>query len=189
MSRTTYEIVFDYDDIIYPWSNRAHKLCVEAGTTGGNEVDRWRIWESYGCEEQVFWDVLSSATVSGELYDDAPISGVLAQMQRLRGHGHRIHIVTARGFGQHGALIQALTREQVRNWNVPMDSLTFSQDKTVVPAHFAIDDGLHNYWPLDEAGVMVFLMDMWHNQIVPAPVRRVKSVREFADLVLGSVKV
>ena len=184
MSRKTYDVIFDYDDIVYPWSRRAHELCEAAGITNGKQVTQWEMWRDYGCEEQVLWDVLGEATVSGALYDAPLIPGVTAQMRRLRGYGHRVHIVTARGFGPHGDLIESITREQIRHHHIPMDSLTFSKDKTVVEADFALDDGYHNYTALNDAGVLVFLMDMPHNQAFEA--RRVHSAQEFADIVLGA---
>lgn len=182
--KTTYDIGIDYDDVLYPWSDTAHGLCEAAGITNGQVVSQWHMWKDYGCTEQEVWNVLAENTLNGSLYAAWPYPGVLAQLRRLRAYGHRVHIVTARGFGKHGELIQALTREQASEWNLPLDSLTFSHDKSVVPCDFFLDDGLHNYDPLDAKGVEVYLMNRPHNQVTDRPRRRVSSVKEFADLIL-----
>jgi len=181
----SFDILIDFDDVLYAWSNRAHAVCEKAGITNGKTIDRWHFWESYGCTEEEVWSALRSATISGWLYDGPLIPGALGQLRRLRYMGHRIHIVTARGFGEHGELIESMTREQIRNWNVPLDSLTFAKDKTQVSVDFALDDGTHNYEALDQAGVLVYLMDQPHNRAYAPqkPVRRVSTVKEFVDRV------
>lgn len=188
MTRPTFDIIWDYDNVTYPFSSRAHELLTRAGITKGRPITRWRMEEDFECTSEVLRAALGEVTLTGELYDAPLIPGVLPQMRRLRGHGHRIHVVTARGFGQHGDLIQAITRDQIRSEGVPLDSLTFAKDKTVVPAHFALDDGHHNYIQLNAAGVMVYLMDQPHNQAFQG-VRRVRSVEEFANHVLHVASV
>lgn len=195
MTRPVLDIIVDYDDVLYPWSTRAHQRCEAAGITNGKVVTQWHMWEDYGCTADELWEVLRAATLDGSLYDAPMIPGALIQVHRLRNLGHRVHIVTARGFGENGELIQAITRDQIRSENVPLDSLTFAKDKAAVAAELgayvvAVDDGLHNYDALDAAGVHVSLMDACHNQH-RQDVRRVMSMQQFADhtIELASVLV
>jgi hypothetical protein len=195
MKGATLDLLVDYDDVLYPWSTRAHELCVAAGITNGKTVTQWHMWEDYGCESEVLWEVLRAGTLDGTLYDAPMIPGAIIQLHRLRNLGHRVHIVTARGFGEHGELIQAITRDQIRSENVPLDSLTFAKDKAAVAAELgervaAVDDGFHNYDALDAAGAHVSLMDACHNQS-RQDVRRVMSMKQWADhtIELASVLV
>lgn len=181
---TTYDLIVDFDDVIYPWSQTAHEICERAGITNGNEIDCWEFWRSYGCEEREVWDVLGEATISRELYVAEPIPGAIEQLERIQSYGHRLHIVTARGFGQHGETVKEATHEHVEKWAVPHDSLHFEKDKTKVAGEFAIDDGLHNYYNLLDDGRRPFLMDTPHNQS-DKTAWRVRSMREFADIILS----
>lgn len=188
MTTPTYDIIFDYDDVIYPYSETAHKVLDRADLTNGCDLPtQWDMIGHYGCDSDSFYEALDCATKTGELYNAHPYPGVLEEMARLRAHGNRIHIVTARGFeGPNGALIRRYTTEQIATWEVPHDSLTFARSKVHVRADFGIDDGLHNYDALTEAGVHMFLMDRPHNR-ERKDAFRVHSVREFADLILSVV--
>lgn len=191
MSITSLHILVDFDDVVYPWGDTAHRLCEEAGITNGNVITQWEMNVDYGCTPEAVWDVLEVGTHDGSLYASRPIDGALTQLQRLANHDHRIHIVTARGFGRTGALVEAITRDYIREWGVPFHSLTFTKDKTLggtFRPDLAVDDGEHNYQVLDDFGVPVFLMDRPHNQTFHThngqAVRRVKNLTEFTDLAL-----
>lgn len=188
MTRTTFDVLVDVDDVLFPFSTRAHAICERAGITNGKVITQWNMHLDYGITSEALWAVLGAATVSGELYDAPAIPGALRQLRRLRSHGHRVHVATARGFGEHGELVQSITRDWLRSEGVPLDSVHFVKDKTVVPAHFAIDDGIHNYQALDEAGVMVWLHSQPHNQSFEGA-RRVSSVEEFVNNVLHVASV
>lgn len=185
----TFDVLVDYDDVLYPWSKRAHELCSQAGITNGHEIDRWHFWESYGCSEEAVWEVLRKHTLTAELYDAPLIPNTLSQLRRLRYAGHRVHIVTARGFGEMGELIELFTRNQIVQEGVPFDTLTFAKDKAAAAldlgASFALDDGTHNFEALREVGVVAVLQDAVHNQDYETPVGlRVSSVEQFVTGVL-----
>lgn len=181
----TFDVIVDVDDVIHPWSKTAYRICERAGLTNGQPITQWYFYLDFGCTEEELWAVLSTREALDELYTAPPIPNALTGLRRLRNMGHRVHIVTARGFGPNGDEIQAMTRDWMSEWNVPLDSLTFAKDKTIVPADFALDDGIHNYEALNAAGVHCSLMDAIHNQEYDVPPgRRSYSVVQFADQVL-----
>lgn len=186
--KPTYDIAVDVDDVLFAFCDKAHEICERAGIANGGTITQWQFHLDYGISSEDLWATLDPFIVSGELYEGWPIYGTTGQLRRLRGFGHRIHLVTARGFGPNGSLVEAHTRAWVRNWNVPFDTLTFSQDKTIVHSDFALDDNVKNYAELEAAGSMAYLMDACHNQDFDTP-RRVRSVEEFADIVLAVAEV
>lgn len=179
---------FDLDDVAYPWTEKAHALCVEAGITNGRPVKSWRCWEDYGCEREVWAEVIQAATVTGELYLEPPILAAHQAIDELIKWGHEVHLITARATGgwPNEGLVRYLTEYWLRYWSIPYTSLTFASDKpevckTLGVTHF-IDDGVHNYEALDAAGVEVWLMDAPHNQDATVD-RRLFSPLEFVDVV------
>lgn len=187
---TTFDVIVDVDDVLHPWSKTAHAICERAGITNGQPITQWHFWLDYGIEEGELWSLLNSKQAHAELYTAAPIPHALTALRRLRNFGHRVHIVTARGYGPMGEQIQMETRDWISTWNVPLDTLTFTKDKTSVKADFALDDGIHNYEALNAAGVACSLMDAVHNQHYEVPPgRRAYSVGQFADQVLWAASL
>ena len=187
------DILIDVDDVLYPWSAIAHDLLDLAGLTNGKPICTWDLAESYGppTTREAVWEVLDRPMLLRTLYMGRPIDGALAQLARLRGWGHRVHLVTARGtFGLNQEEIQALTREWVRTWGVPLDSLSFAKDKVnLMPFDYALDDRpstIEAFYREAEWPCKAFLMDACHNQTATG-MPRVYSVREFADQVVGGV--
>jgi hypothetical protein len=176
-------IGIDIDDVLYPWYDTAHQLCVEAGITNGVTPCTWAPYEDYGCTDQEWYRVLSAGAQTGALYDAEPISGTVEQLCRLRDAGHTVHLVTARGSLRHGPRIQMLTIQWLHQHGVPHDSLTFAKDKRAVITDVFLDDAHHNYDQLD-GYTEVWLLDVQHNGAHREGRRRVGSVKEFVDMVL-----
>lgn len=192
--RTTYELLFDWDDVVYPLCSVMQKMADRAGISEGRRITQWQAHEDFGVTADELWGMFHSDL--DYFYGQPLIPGALAQMRRLRAYGHRIHIVTARGshdsgmfYGISSDVIQGITRDQIRRSNVPLDSLTFAKDKAPVALElgvdWAIDDKPANVAELLEVGVSGALMDAVHNQDA-AGFLRVFSVQEFADLVINS---
>lgn len=187
------KIGVDIDDVIYPWADRAHALCEEAGITGGNTWTCWSPWLDYGCSKDEWLGVLSRATLTGRLYHQPPIEGSAAALGRLIDAGHTVHLVTARGQFVHGPIIMADTVVWLREHDMPYTTLTFSKDKTVVPTDWFAEDNLDNHDALVASGSKAVLINRPHNQ--PGLTadgqrrychrRRVNHIAEFVDLVLG----
>lgn len=182
-------IVIDIDDVLYPWYDAAHKVCVAAGITNGVTPRTWSVFEEYGCTAEQWWATLRDATLDGTLYEAAPYDGALQGLWRLEAAGHHLHLVTARGTHTEDpdlrTCIEAATHRWLAAWHFPYDSLTFSADKTVVPADFAVDDNVKNYDALEHAGAVSFLVDRPWNEPHDDGRRRVDSLATFATIILG----
>lgn len=174
----------DIDDVLYPWADTAHSLCEEAGITNGATITQWEFWRDYGCEAQTVWNLLDAATHNGGLYDREPYDGAAEALQQLTDAGHTVHLVTARGFLANGPLIRQLTCAWLERWSIPHHTLTFAQDKRVVPVDHFIDDSLRNYDQLHQHGVSVYLLNRSHNHVTPCHRRRVDSLQQFVQQVL-----
>lgn len=174
----------DVDDVLYPWFERAHAACERAGITRGRRPAQWQCWLDYGCTEQEWLYVMERATLDGSLYNGEPYPGAIVALRELEAAGHELHIVTARGFFNHGALIRAHTVDWLREHDVPHHSLTFSKNKTLVRTDVFVDDSCKNVCELEAAGVPTWMVDAPHNQHVTDH-RRVSGIREFADTILA----
>ena len=135
------------------------------------------MWEDYGVAKEAWEEVIATATLDGMDRDTPPISGAAGSMRRLKWEGHRIHIVTARGFMEHGDRIRTWTKEWLEEFAIPYDTLTFTKDKVAaqealgVCFDHALDDGWHNYVALEGAGVTTWLVDAPHNRKNGTPMR------------------
>lgn len=176
-------IGIDIDDVLFDWFARAHTACVIEGITNGASPTRWEMYLDYGCTMDRWLKVMAKATLDGSLYVGPPMEGAVAALEDLARAGHSLHIVTARGFFQHGDLIRRHTIEWLRDYNVPHDSLTFAKDKTLVRTDVFVDDSVKNYTDLTLAGTPTWLVDAPHNQGFVTDFR-VPSVVEFANAVL-----
>lgn len=174
-------IGIDIDDVLYPWYETAHAICERAGITGGNVPTTWRPFDSYGCTDQQWFDVLAKATISGELYGARPMRGTVRELERLLISGHTIHLVTARGFMQHGNLIRSQTIDWLAAWGIPHHSLTFAKDKRAVITDLFLDDAAHNYDQLDDH-TEVWLVHAPHNGDHREGRRVVESLSRFVDI-------
>lgn len=187
------DIMFDYDDVVFPTMMSIHDLAREAGLHDGTVDPAWQGWEAYGCSEEVYWDLWSDFALSGGYTSTAPIPEAVEAMRRLYFAGHRIHIVTARGFMSHASDIRTWTREHVEEFAVPWHTLTFARDKVAAAARifdsewrtfdYAIDDSPKNIEALRGAGIKAYLLDHVHNTTHEYDMR-VASVGDFADIIL-----
>lgn len=192
---TTYDIMVDVDDVLFPLAvglhAKAHEMGLHDNTTEALEV--WHGWIQYGCEKQRWLDVFDALLREGFYVNERPIPGTVEALRRLHWAGHRIHIVTARGFMENGENIRGWTRDYLATFGIGHDTLTFSKDKAAAQAElgleydYALDDGLHNFEALTEAGVNVYLQDAPHNRHYETD-RRVGSLWEFSNLVLAESK-
>lgn len=176
----------DIDDVIFPWYARAHQLCVKAGITNGVSPTTWSPHEEYGCTLQDWLDVMECGTLDDTLYSGAPYPGAIDALWRLRGAGHSIHLVTARGFFVLGRMIREQTINWLDDYGVPHDTLTFTKDKTIVRADVFVDDSAKNVAELVAAGMSTWMVNQPHNATaIHSP--RVNHVSEFVDAILAGV--
>lgn len=184
----TYDIMLDWDDVVTPWADVVHAQCVIDGITNGRPYSTWHMWEDYGCEKEAWENSVIRATLNGLYTDTDPYPGAVTAINELLWRGHRIHIVTARGFMANGEQIKQWTRQAIARHGIGHTTLTFHKDKVQAMAdlglHFdyAIDDGVHNYEALDAAGVNVWMHTQPHNTSFDAE-RRIDSLWNFAKMI------
>lgn len=178
---------FDVDGVIYRMTKAYHLwLNKNRGMSLDPEVEA-QTWDWFLDWESVdeFQMNLHEAVDSGELYWEGDLyEPTIAQnLHDLRAAGHEIHVVTARLFG-----IQRCPAEATRHFfdvnGLVYDSITVHRDKTVVKTDLFIEDNLHNYYALEQAGTVSYLVNRPYNQTENPYLRRVDSVDEFTKLIL-----
>lgn len=158
-------IGYDFDDIVFPWYDRAHQHCVEAGITNGVEPTTWTPYEEYGVTLEQWLEVLEQGTLAGTLTGRGrPYPGAVQELRKVKTLGHEIIIVTARGYFKHGHRIKAQTKRWLKTWKVPYDELYFTKDKASVALDMMVDDNVGNYDMLVAAGVETYLLNRPWNQ-------------------------
>lgn len=188
----TVDVMIDIDDVVVPWFETVDRLCVETWGESPNGPCRvWSMHEHYGRTREEWEDIVIRATHEGLYTHVDPLPYAAEAVRRLRWHGHRPHIVTARGFMANGENIRRWTKEYLERFAIPYETLTFAKNKARAMEalglrfDYAIDDGIHNFEVLDEAGVPVYLQTAPHNLHYEAPEgRRVDSLWQFVDMVL-----
>ncbi len=180
-------IMVDIDDTLLPMAAKLHERAFEMGLHDGTET-ALRVWhghEQYGCSREAWGDVFASLAADGFYTTVHPYPGAIEAVRAAWWDGDEIHLVTARGFMEHGEEIRRWTEEWLRDFGVPGE-LHFAQDKAriagLVRATHGVDDGYHNWKDLQGAGVSAYLVNQPHNENDPVPnSRRVDSVVEFFD--------
>lgn len=208
----TFDIMYDYDDIVVEMVPALHRKAHEMGLHDNSVpvLSTWAGHEQYGCDEDVWWSVFDELMVDGWYYNTPAAEGVVEDMHRLKAAGHRIHILTARGFMAHADEIRKATHKNIEQLGLPVDTVTFNRNKVegmveALKPHwdreagkiispkfdFAIDDGAHNYEHLDSVGVRVYLLELPHNEewrFFHPTARTVKSVHEYVEIILKETK-
>lgn len=187
---TVLDIMVDYDDVIIPWFETVDQHLVDAWGAPETPCRVWSMHDHYGRTREE-WQVIVTQAVAAGLYTHTePFPYAAEALRRLKWMGHRIHIVTARGFMAQGAEIRTWTREHAERFAIPYDTLTFAKDKLEamealeVTFDYAVDDGVHNFERLSDGGVNVYLHDASHNLTYDAPAgRRTPSLWSFVDLI------
>lgn len=188
----TADIMIDIDDVIVPWFDTVDEECRNCWDAHDVPVcTNWHMWEHYGRTQEEWTDVVISCVQKGLYHTVEPIPGAVEGVNLLHWYGHRIHIVTARGFMANGDNIREWTPAYLQNFGVAYHGeVTFAKDKVAAQEtigttfDYAIDDGGHNYEALDRAGINVWMHDAPHNLHMDVE-RRVKSLWDFAQMVVS----
>lgn len=189
------DIMIDIDDVIVPWFETVDRRCRDAWGDHHPPCRAWDMAAHYGVTREEWEEIVISATADGLYTTTEPLPGSVEALRRLMWAGHRLHIVTARGFFANSENIRAWTKEYLNHFAVPHETLTFAKNKPAaqrdlgVTFDYAIDDGVHNFEALSEAGVPTYLHTAPHNSTYVAPPgRRVDSLWEFADIILDNAQ-
>lgn len=181
-------LMVDIDDVVFPLASKLHSVAQTLGLHDGTEP-ALRVWhghEQYGCTKERWHDVFEALHEEDWYLQAQPIPGAAETLRKLYYEGHRINLVTARGFMGRADDIRRWTAEWVEEFAIPHHTLTFARNKVRAQAKLgkfdaAIDDGTHNYRDLRAAGVNASLLTLPHNADDDVPVDdRVDSVAEWA---------
>lgn len=189
----TLDIMVDIDDVIVPWFETVDQKCIDLGLDRNNAgpCNVWSMWEHYGCDKSEWENAVIAATADGLYTSVEPLPFAVDAVNRLRWYGHRVHIVTARGFMANGSNIRQWTRDYLAAFGIGHDTLTFAKDKVEamealeLTFDYAIDDGVHNFTHLRQAGINVWLHDAPHNRSFETEFR-IPSLWDFTSHVLAA---
>ena len=185
-----FDIGVDLDGVVHEYVDSLRHFVVSTGIRTeeqcriAEEMDFFRLWKNEkgeGIENDQFIDIMHKGVDAGIIfYHGDPRPGARKALEDLRYYGHKIHIITDRTFGFENRS-HSLTKEWLKNHDIPYDSLTFSADKTIKYTDIMIDDKIENYDDLDRAGTYAFLLNRPWNHDPDDDRRRVGSLQEFVD--------
>lgn len=191
----TLDLMIDIDDVVVPWFETVIGACTRLWGEPETPCTSWKMWEHWPGRDRDQWGeaVLSATHVDGLYTTVSPLPGAVEAINRLRWYGHRVHIVTARGFMENGSNIRSWTKDYLANFGVGHDTLVFAKDKVAAQEElgltydWAVDDGLHNFEALADAEVNVWLHDAPHNRHFETDFR-VSSLWDFSNKVLSTTR-
>ena len=173
----------DLDGVVYDFVGSLKNYLVMVGWKTPEEIPpatSWTFYKDWGLTTDEFLDVCADGVDQGFIFRlGPPLPGAVGGMERLQNAGHTLHIVTNRSFGSHSV---SNTEAWLHDYHIPFDSLTFSDDKTLVRTDVFIDDYVKNYDELEAANVRSVLFDQpWNRDADKA--LRVHNWGEFTQLV------
>lgn len=172
------KVMFDIDDVLYPCVQEIREYLITRGHSRQSlEITNgWDLHEQWGIPFDDLWLKINQGVADGVIFlKGEPFAGTKDAMDELKEDGHTIHLVTARNAGPSG-LAEKHTVEWLTHYDLPYDSLTFSSDKTIVHAAYALDDRVENVEALN-VNSLAFLMDQpWNQESCEA---RVYTIQEF----------
>lgn len=170
-------LMVDIDEVIFPMIDTVHAIAHELGLHDNSQPMRtWEGWRQYGCTEEAYWDVWRVFHDRNGYLETPPIPSEIQALRDLAFDGHRINLVTARGFMANAEPIRQATQAWVEEFAVPHVSLTFAKDKPGtqrILGRFdgAVDDSPRNVARLRADGVPTWLMSHPHNEGMPDDAR------------------
>lgn len=188
VATSSLEVGLDLDGVCYDFVEAFRGYLNLAHGRPLDELPYAEVWDFYkyqwGMTTAEFLEHYAEGVRAGHIFTvGEPAEGMLDAIGRILDGGCRIHIVTARSVP--GAVEEAhqATRSWLAEWNVPHDTLVFSDDKTVVPTDVFLEDNADNYLALESTGrCSPYLFDRPWNRHIDG--RRVFNWHEFADIVL-----
>ncbi len=179
-NKPTYDILIDFDDVIYPFCRGVMQVLKEEGIEG--KITQWDMHKDFGMERDELWDILGKPKHAKTLYMQPFDPEPLDQLRRLKYAGHRLHLVTARST----EASQYYCMQSLRAGNVAVKTVDFDSDKAkyvhIYDASFSIDDSFAIHQSYPQKWHASYLMTRSHNVSEKAH-RRVHSVTEFADII------
>lgn len=176
----------DLDEVCYPFVDAfRHWLVHERGLPAADLPPPTRYGvpsREWGLDEEAFLAEFCAAIEAGHLFAVGdPLPGAKEGLDALRAAGHEIVLITARGYPPLREAIELATVEWLERHGLPHDRLIFDHDKTCVRTDVFLDDAVHNYDALAEAGLRPVLYTQPYN--VDHPGERVDDWAGFLAIV------
>jgi 5'(3')-deoxyribonucleotidase len=148
------------------------------------EPDNWYFHRELGLTDSEFMQHFVDGVNAGVIFGyGTAYPGTRKAVQDIINLDHSIHIITDRAVGDPGIAFGLTGKWVAKYLPKPIQSITFSRDKTIVPTDMMIDDKLSNYEDLEATDCEPWLLDRPWNQSSDSSIRRVYSLKEFADKV------
>jgi len=164
------QITVDIDGCLYSFVDAIWPYLVDRlGPPSSPESETVRLGEHWGIDVSE-WNLLFRGAIRDCQVFNAlpPYKGAQEAMQALREDGHTLNIVTARMVDGLEEECRRQTYDLLNDNQIPYDTVTFSEDKTVVYADVAIEDIPANLQNLYDAyGTTGILFTRKHNRSIP----------------------
>lgn len=148
------KIGIDLDGCLYDFTKDYHSYIVNIQGIPADEivpVTSWDFYEHYGFSVHEFLDHLRDGADREFIFRNGePAFRSIITLEFLKAEGHTLHIVTDRG--RFGASAIQSTVDWLHQYEIPFDSLTFGQNKTLVNVDLFVDDSPENLRALKDAG-------------------------------------
>jgi hypothetical protein len=178
---------YDYDGVISSFHAGVDKYLRLNGYEGLKaSTTQWDFWKDWGWSNSKFHKFWVDGVRDGIIFATAPFPGAVDAINSVYDAGHKVHIITHRGWKKYPGLAEDLTAACLERDGIRYHSLTFTADKTDVWTDMMVDDKPENYYDLIKAGTDAYLLTRdWNKHIEGA--KRVRSVGEFSRKVLEKV--
>lgn len=178
-------IALDIDDTLVPFVDPLREYLVYQHKVPRYTLPtptKWCLHEQWGMSEHELWKLIDIGVDEDDLYRNTPPTpSDVRALHSLKEDGHTIHLVTARRGGSYG-ITELSTACWLHENKIPFDSLTYTQDKSIVSVDYAIDDNLDNVSAYRSTGAVSVVFDQPWNRHEDVGFR-VLNLTDFADLV------
>lgn len=144
------------------------------------DFHKWDDWKRMGFTLEGFLETCEAGVDDEYIFRvGKPDEGVRDVVEALKDDGHTIHVITHRMFGKKSV---QNTVEWFQEYEIPFDTITFAEDKTIVGVDLLLDDRDINYEQSLQQDIPCVLMDRdWNQHVKFAP--RVSDWYEFHEYV------
>jgi hypothetical protein len=174
---------YDFDGVLSSFHASVNQWLKMNGHDLKASQHHWNFWTEWGWSSRKFHKFWVDGVKAGVIFASKPYRGAIEGMNAVYDAGHRVHIITHRGWKEYPGLAEDLTASVLERDGAKYHSLTFSEDKTVIWTDMMVDDKPENYEALKSVGTDAYLLTRpWNKHVEGA--RRVRSAAEFSRKVL-----
>jgi len=158
--RRKLRVGFDLDGVLYPFASELARFVSERTGRPLESMGRPSAWDfgrQWGLSDDEFRDLFERGVDAGVVWARGePLPGAVDAVRSVKADGHSVHLVTARFVGRQP---QGNTERWLMEHGIPYDSITYTDDKTVVRTDFFLDDKAAHVMALRRVGCKAFLLD------------------------------